>query len=75
MESKILEIIAESLDVDQATLTNETHIQNDLEADSVDIITLINDLEDAFEIDVPTDDIQNLQTVGAIVAYVSKATA
>lgn len=70
MKDKIKEIIAESLDVDVTELQDDTHIANDLDADSVDIITLINDLEDEFDTEVPTDEIRTLETVSDIVSYI-----
>lgn len=67
---KVKMILAEQLEVEEDTITTETDIQDDLSADSLDVVDLIMSLEDEFEIEVPDEDIENLRTVGALVAYI-----
>lgn len=65
---KIQDIIAEQLDKEKEEITLTTHIKNDLEADSLDLFQVINDIEDEFEISIDTE--QNVETVAELVNYV-----
>lgn len=67
---KVKMILADQLEVEEDTITTETDIQDDLKADSLDVVDLIMSLEDEFEIEVPDEDIENLRTVGALVSYI-----
>lgn len=67
---KVKMILAEQLEVEEDTITAETDIQDDLGADSLDVVDLIMSLEDEFEIEVPDEDIESLRTVGALVSYI-----
>ncbi len=67
---KVKMILAEQLEVEEDSITTDTDIQDDLNADSLDVVDLIMSLEDEFEIEVPDEDIENLRTVGALVSYI-----
>lgn len=67
---KVKMILADQLEVEEDAITTETDIQDDLGADSLDVVDLIMSLEDEFEIEVPDEDIENLRTVGALVSYI-----
>ncbi|MBQ8538841.1 MAG: acyl carrier protein [Ruminococcus sp.] len=67
---KVKMILADQLEVEEDTITADTDIQDDLGADSLDIVDLIMSLEDEFEIEVPDEDIEKLRTVGALVSYI-----
>lgn len=67
---KVKFILAEQLEVEEDSITAETDIQDDLGADSLDVVDLIMSLEDEFEIEVPDEDIESLRTVGALVSYI-----
>ena len=67
---KVKMILAEQLEVEEDSITPETDIQDDLRADSLDVVDLIMSLEDEFEIEVPDEDIEKLRTVGALVSYI-----
>lgn len=69
MLDKIKEIVAESLGVDIATLTAETSFQEDLNADSLDLFELVMALEDEFETEIPSEDLEKLVTVGDVLEY------
>ena len=68
-------VIVEVLGVDAEEVTLEASFQEDLEADSLDLVELIMAFEDKFGAEIPDDDAQQITTVGAAVAYVEKRTA
>ncbi|NLT48135.1 MAG: acyl carrier protein [Clostridiales bacterium] len=72
---KIKEIIVEQLGVDEASVTNTTHLMKDLEADSLDAVEIIMAIEDEFDIEVPDEDAEKFQIIGDIVRYVEDKTA
>ncbi len=65
---KIKEVIVENLDVEGSELTLETNLVDDLEADSLDLFQMINEIEEEF--DVKFENIENLKTIGDVVAVV-----
>lgn len=67
---KIREILADQLDVDAGDITMETQIQEDLGADSLDIVDLIMSIEDEFELEVPDEAVEHIKTVGDVVSYI-----
>lgn len=67
---KVKAILAEQFDVEEDKITEATDLQDDLGADSLDVVDLLMSIEDEFEIEVPDDEIENLKTVGAIVNYI-----
>lgn len=71
---KIKEIIVEQLGVEEDVVTLEANIQDDLGADSLDIVDLIQTIEDEYDLSIPDDAVENIKTVGDIVAYVEKNT-
>ena len=64
---KVKAILAEQFDVEEDTITYDT---DDLGADSLDVVDLLMSIEDEFEIEVPDDEIENIKTVGELVAYI-----
>jgi len=67
---KIKKILADQFDVEEDSITAETNIQDDLGADSLDVVDLIMSLEDEFEFEVPDHEVENIKTVGALVQFV-----
>ncbi|MBQ4128861.1 MAG: acyl carrier protein [Ruminococcus sp.] len=67
---KVKFILSEQLEVEEDTITAQTDIQDDLGADSLDIVDMVMSLEDEFEIELPDEDIESLRTVGALVSYI-----
>ena len=65
---RIREIIAEQTGKDADTITLETSVKDDLEADSLDLFQIINDIEDEF--DVKIEDVEGIKTVGDVVKIV-----
>jgi len=69
MVEKIKKIIAEHLSVDEDTLTLETSLKEDLGADSLDLFEVIMGLEEEFEIEVATEDVNDVNTIEDIINY------
>jgi acyl carrier protein len=68
---RIKEVLTERLSVEEADITEEANFQEDLEADSLDLVEMIMELEDQFGIKIPDEDAQKIQTVGQAVDYVT----
>lgn len=66
---KVKEIIVEKLGVEEAEVTPEASFTNDLGADSLDTVELIMEFEKVFDISIPDDQAENIQTVGQAVSY------
>lgn len=71
---KIKSIIVEQLDADEADVTMEANIQDDLGADSLDVVDLVMSIEENFDIEIPDEDVENIKTVGDIVKYIEAKT-
>ena len=69
MLEKIKEITAESLGADAGTITEETSFKEDLGADSLDLFEMVMAFEEAFEVEIPSEDLEQIQTVGDVVKY------
>ena len=69
MLENIKEITADSLGADVNTLTAETSFKEDLGADSLDLFEMVMALEEEFEVEIPTEDLENIKTIGDVEAY------
>lgn len=69
MESKIIEIIAEQFDKNSENLTLETHFKDDLDADSLDVVQIIMEIENEFDIEVEETEIEKLTTIKSVIDY------
>lgn len=69
MFEKICEMLAEKFDADAATMTMDTKIKEDLNADSLDIVEMMMDLEENFGISIPDEEATQMSTIGDIVKY------
>ena len=67
---KIKVILAEQFDVEEDTIKPETDLQDDLGADSLDVVDLLMSIEDEFEIEIPDEEIENIRTVSDLVSYI-----
>lgn len=72
IEEKVKQIIAEKYGVDPSELKPDTRFIEDLGADSLSTIELIAELEEAFDIEIPDEDAEKNQTVGAAIEYIIK---
>ena len=69
MLEKMREIIAEHLNCDVDSITPETTFKEDLGADSLDLFELVMALEDEYSIEIPSEELQELTTVGSVIEY------
>ena len=67
---KVKEIIVEQLDVDADKVTSGASIQDDLGADSLDVVDLVMSLEEEFDVEIPDEAVEGIKTVGDIVKYI-----
>ncbi|MGN0500996.1 MAG: acyl carrier protein [Ruminococcus sp.] len=67
---KVKAILAEQFDVEEDKVTADTDLQEDLGADSLDVVDLLMSIEDEFGVEVPDEEIENIKTVGALVSYI-----
>ena len=70
IEKKVIEIISEQMGADKNEITRETSFINDLNADSLDTVELVMEFEDEFDMSIPDEEAEKIQTVGAAVEYI-----
>ncbi|KRL23864.1 MULTISPECIES: acyl carrier protein [Lactobacillus] len=68
--NKIKTLIADNFNVDQDKITENTNFTNDLDADSIDLVEFILQLEDEFGSEIPDDEAEKIKTVGDAVLYI-----
>lgn len=70
MLEKIKEIVADKLGVEADSITETSSFKEDLKADSLDLFEMVMALEDAFEIEIPSEDLEQLGTVADVIHYI-----
>ena len=70
IETKVIDIIREQMGADKSEITRETSFINDLNADSLDTVELVMEFEDEFDMSIPDEEAEKIQTVGAAVDYI-----
>ena len=70
VEERVLNIVCEQLGTSREKITRETSFINDLGADSLDTVELVMEFEDEFEINIPDEDAEKIQTVGDAIQYI-----
>ncbi len=72
IEAKVIDIVSEQMGVDKSELTRETSFVNDLNADSLDTVELVMEFEDQFELSIPDEEAEKIQTIGQAIDYISE---
>jgi acyl carrier protein len=70
IENKVIDIISEQMGTDKSEITRETSFINDLNADSLDTVELVMEFEDEFDMSIPDEEAEKIQTVGAAIDYI-----
>ena len=73
ISEKVKAIIVDKLGIDENEVTNEASFTNDLGADSLDTVELIMEFEKEFDIQIPDDKAENIETVGDVIEYIGTA--
>ncbi len=74
IQERVIDIVAEQLGADKEKITADTHFVNDLGADSLDTVELVMELEEEFDINIPDDAAEKIQTIGEAVKHIEEAT-
>lgn len=69
---KVCEIIANQLDIDASEIKLESRLIEDLHADSLDIVELVMDMEQEFDVEIPDDSLVKMKTVGDFLSFLEK---
>ena len=69
MLERVKEIIEEQLNLDGVEITEETRFKEDLEADSLDLFELVMAFEEEYGVEIPSEDLEQITTVGSIIEY------
>jgi len=72
VEEKVIEIVSEQMGEDKSELTRETSFVNDLNADSLDTVELVMEFEDEFELSIPDEEAEKIQTIGQAIDYITE---
>lgn len=72
VEEKVIEIVSDQMGVDKSEITRETSFVNDLNADSLDTVELVMEFEDEFELSIPDEEAEKIQTVGQAIDYIKE---
>ena len=72
IEERVREIITKQMGANQDQIALETSFVNDLGADSLDTVELVMEFEDAFDMNIPDDDAEKIQTVGDAIKYIKE---
>ena len=74
LEDRVSEIVAEQLGVRREEVVAEASFIDDLGADSLDIVELVMAMEEKFDVEIPDEDAEKIQTIGDAVAYLKERT-
>ena len=69
---KVKKIIVEQLGVAETSVTMEASFKEDLKVDSLDLFEMVMSLEDEFDVEIPTEELEKMETVGDVVEYIKE---
>ncbi len=72
VEEKVIGIVSEQLGVPKEEVARESNFVDDLKADSLDVVELVMEFEDEFEVTIPDDDYEKIRTVGDAINYIEE---
>ena len=75
VEERVINIVTEQLGVDKDKIKRESNFVNDLGADSLDTVELVMELEEEFDISIPDDAAEKIQTVGEAIEHIENSAA
>ena len=75
LENRVAEIIVEQLGVAREEVVPEASLIDDLGADSLDIVELVMAMEEEFDVEIPDDDAEKIQTIGDAISYLKEKLA
>jgi len=75
VEDRVIEIVCENLAVNKEQVTRSTNFIEDIGADSLDIVELIMELEEEFDIQIPDEQAEKIKTVGEAIDYIEREIA
>lgn len=70
MFEQIKKIVAENLNVEEENITMESSFKEDLKADSLDLFEMVMALEEEFDLEIPSEDLEQLETVQDVITYI-----
>lgn len=73
IETKVKKIVAEQMAVAEDEISRDTHFVNDLNADSLDTVELVMEFEEEFELNIPDEEAEKIQTIGQAIDYIASA--
>ena len=71
IEGKVVSVVSEQMGINKAEITRETSFVNDLNADSLDIVELVMEFEDNFDLSIPDEEAEKIKTVGQAIDYIT----
>ena len=69
---RLKEIVSEQLEIDAEIITADTRLNEDLNADSLDVVEMLMALEDEFGVDIPDEEIEKMKTIGDVVNFIQE---
>lgn len=72
VHERIAKIVSERLGVDESEVKKEATFKDDLGADSLDVVELVMELEDEFELEISDEDAEKIATVGDVIDYIER---
>jgi acyl carrier protein len=75
VEERVVDIVCENLGVNKEQVTRTTSFIDDMGADSLDIVELVMELEEEFEITIPDEQAEKIKTVGEAIEYIERELA